>query len=151
LPFGLVSRYFSDSRTLADDFSSYEARQFRHRGGGVPLAIGVIYPETASIQATAGAGTVNVLCRAPISGRLQGVAKPVRKITARMSDQYGTTDLIQGKVLAALPWEGGCKTEAIARYASLDEDTARRALEDLVRRRMVMIDDRNYWRKKPLD
>jgi len=27
----------------------------------------------------------------------------------------------------------------------------RRALEDLVRRGMVTIDDRNYWRKKPLD
>jgi DNA-binding IclR family transcriptional regulator len=68
-----------------------------------------------------------------------------------MSDQYKTTDLIQGKVLAALPWEGGCKTEAVARYASLSEDIVRRALEDLVRRGMVMIDDRNYWRKKPLD
>jgi hypothetical protein len=54
-------------------------------------------------------------------------------------------------VLAALPWEGGCKTEVVARYASLDEDTVRCALEDLVRRRMVTIDDRNYWRKKPLD
>jgi DNA-binding IclR family transcriptional regulator len=68
-----------------------------------------------------------------------------------MSDQYRTPDLIQGKVLAALPWEGGRKTEAVARHASLDEDTVRRALEDLVRRRMVTIDDRNYWRKKPLD
>jgi DNA-binding IclR family transcriptional regulator len=67
-----------------------------------------------------------------------------------MSNQYKTPDLIQGKVLAALPWEGGCKTEAVARYASLSEDTARSALEDLVRRRMVTIDDRNYWRKKPL-
>jgi hypothetical protein len=27
----------------------------------------------------------------------------------------------------------------------------RRALEDLVRRGMVTIDDRSYWRKKPLD
>ena len=60
-----------------------------------------------------------------------------------MSKQYRTSDLIQGKVLAALPWEGGCKTEAVARYASLDEDTARRALEDLVRRGMVTIDDRS--------
>ncbi len=68
-----------------------------------------------------------------------------------MSDQYRTTDLIQGKVLAALPWEGGCKTEAVARDARLSEDIVRRALEDLVRRRMVTIDDRNYWRKKPLD
>ena len=34
--------------------------------------------------------------------------------------------------LAALPWEGGCKTEAVARHAGLSEDTARRALEDLV-------------------
>jgi DNA-binding IclR family transcriptional regulator len=68
-----------------------------------------------------------------------------------MSDQYKTTDLIQGKVLAALPWEGGCKIEAVVRYTSLDEDTVRRALEDLVRRRMVTIDDRNYWRKKPFD
>jgi len=68
-----------------------------------------------------------------------------------MSDQYKTTDLIQGKVLAALPWEGGCKTEAVARYASLDEDAVRRALEDLIRRGMVTIDDQNYWRKKPLD
>jgi DNA-binding IclR family transcriptional regulator len=68
-----------------------------------------------------------------------------------MSNQYKTPDLIQGKVLAALPWEGGCKTGAIARYASLSEDTVRRALEDLVRRRMVTIDDRSYWRKKPLD
>ena len=68
-----------------------------------------------------------------------------------MSNQYKTPDLIQGKVLAALPWEGGCKAEAVARYASLSEDTARSALEDLVRRRMVTIDDRNYWRKKPLD
>ena len=50
-----------------------------------------------------------------------------------------------------MPWEGGCKTEAVARYAGLDEDIARRALEDLIKRRMVMIDDRNYWRKKPLD
>jgi DNA-binding IclR family transcriptional regulator len=65
--------------------------------------------------------------------------------------RYKTSDLIQGKVLAALPWEGGCKTEAVARYASLDEDTVCRALEDLVRRRMVTIDDRSYWRKKPLD
>jgi predicted transcriptional regulator len=68
-----------------------------------------------------------------------------------MSDQYRTTDLIQGKVLAALPWEGGRKTEAVARSASLDEDIVRRALEDLVRRGMVTIDDRNYWRKKSLD
>ena len=68
-----------------------------------------------------------------------------------MSNQYRTTDLIQGKVLAVLPWEGGCKTEAVARYASLDEDTVRRALEDLIRRGMVTIDDQNYWRKKPLD
>jgi hypothetical protein len=35
-------------------------------------------------------------------------------------------------------------------HASLDEDTVRRALEDLITRRMVTIDDRNYWRKKPL-
>jgi DNA-binding IclR family transcriptional regulator len=68
-----------------------------------------------------------------------------------MSKQYRTSDLIQGKVLAALPWEGGCKTEAVARYASLGEDTVRRALEDLIRRGMVTIDDQNYWRKKPLD
>jgi predicted transcriptional regulator len=68
-----------------------------------------------------------------------------------MSDQYRTTDLIQGKVLAALPWEGGRKTEAVARSASLDEGIVRRALEDLVRRGMVTIDDRSYWRKKPLD
>jgi DNA-binding IclR family transcriptional regulator len=68
-----------------------------------------------------------------------------------MSDQYRTTDLIQGKVLAALPWSGGLKTEAVTRYSGLDEDTVRRALEDLVRRGMVTIDDRNYWRKKPLD
>src|ERR1044072_236624 len=61
--------------------------------------------------------------------------------------QIGTPDLIQGKVLAALPWEGGCKTEAVARHASLDEDTVRRALEDLVRRGMVTIDDCSYWRK----
>jgi DNA-binding IclR family transcriptional regulator len=67
-----------------------------------------------------------------------------------MSNKYRTSDLIQGKVLAALPWEGGCKTEAVARYASLDEDTVRRALEDLVRRRMVTIDDQSYWRKKEL-
>jgi hypothetical protein len=32
-----------------------------------------------------------------------------------MSDQYKTTDVIQGKVLAALPWVGGRKTEAVAR------------------------------------
>ena len=44
-------------------------------------------------------------------------------------------------MLAALPWEGGCKTEAVAHYADLDEDTARRALEDLIKRRMVTIDD----------
>jgi DNA-binding IclR family transcriptional regulator len=68
-----------------------------------------------------------------------------------MPDRYGTSDSIQGKVLAALPWEGGCETGAVARYASLDEDTVRRALEDLVRRDMVTIDDQNYWRKKPLD
>jgi hypothetical protein len=74
-----------------------------------------------------------------------------REINSRMSNQYKTPDLIQGKVLAALPWEGGCKTEAVARYAGLSEDTARRALEDLVRRRMVTIDNRNYWRKRPLD
>jgi DNA-binding IclR family transcriptional regulator len=67
-----------------------------------------------------------------------------------MSDRYRTPDSVQGKVLATLPWEGGCKTEAIVRYSTLDEDTVRRALEDLVRRRMVTIDDRNYWRKKPL-
>jgi len=65
--------------------------------------------------------------------------------------QIGTPDSIQGKVLAALPWEGGRKTEAVARHAFLDEDTVRRALEDLVRRGMVTIDDRSYWRKKPLD
>ena len=68
-----------------------------------------------------------------------------------MPKQYRTPDLIQGKVLAALPWEGGCKTETVARYAGLSEDTARSALEDLVRRGMVTIDDRSYWRKKPLD
>jgi DNA-binding IclR family transcriptional regulator len=68
-----------------------------------------------------------------------------------MSDQYKTTDVIQGKVLAALPWEGGRKTEAVARHASLDDDTVRRALENLVRRGMVTIDDQNYWRKKPLE
>src|SRR3954451_22961604 len=67
-----------------------------------------------------------------------------------MPDQYKTTDLIQGKVLAALPWEGGRKTEAVARHAGLGEDIVRRALEDLVRRRIVTIDDRNYWRKKTL-
>ena len=66
-------------------------------------------------------------------------------------NQYRTSDLIQGKVLAVLPWENGCKTEAVVRYTSLDEDTVRRALEDLVRRSMVTIDDRNYWRKKPLN
>jgi DNA-binding transcriptional regulator LsrR (DeoR family) len=70
---------------------------------------------------------------------------------SRMSNKYSTSDLIQGKVLAALPWEGGCKTEAVARYAGLSEDTVRRALEDLVKRGMVTIDNRNYWRKKPLD
>ena len=43
------------------------------------------------------------------------------------------------------------KTEAVVRYTSLDEDTVRRALEDLVRRSMVTINDRNYWRKKPLN
>ena len=64
--------------------------------------------------------------------------------------QIGTPDSIQGKVLAALPWEGGRKTEAVARHAALDEDTVRRALEDLVRRGMVTIDDQNYWRKKPV-
>ena len=67
-----------------------------------------------------------------------------------MSDQYKTTDLIRGKVLAALPWEGGRKTEAVARQAHLSEDIARRALEDLLRRGMVTIDDQNYWRKKPV-
>jgi len=70
---------------------------------------------------------------------------------SRMSKKYRTPDFIQGKVLAALPWEGGCKTEAVARYAYLGEDTVRRALEDLIRRGMVTIDDQNYWRKKPLD
>ena len=65
-----------------------------------------------------------------------------------MPGQYKTTDL-EGKALAALPWEGGCKIEAIVRYTSLDEDTVRCALEDLVRRRTVKIDDRNYWRKSP--
>jgi hypothetical protein len=68
-----------------------------------------------------------------------------------MSNRYKTSDLIQGKVLAALPWEGGCTTEAVTRYTSLSEDVVRRALEDLIRRRMVMIDDRDYWRKKPFD
>jgi hypothetical protein len=67
-----------------------------------------------------------------------------------MPAQYKTPDQIQGKVLAALPWDGGRKTEAVARVSSLDEDTVRRALEDLVRRRMVTIDDQNYWRKKPI-
>jgi DNA-binding IclR family transcriptional regulator len=67
-----------------------------------------------------------------------------------MSTQYRTTDLIQGKVLAALPWEGGRTIKAVARYAGLDEDTIRRALEDLVRRGMVTKDSHNYWRKKPL-
>ena len=32
----------------------------------------------------------------------------------------------------------------------LSEDIARRALEDLLRRGMVTIDDQNYWRKKPV-
>jgi DNA-binding IclR family transcriptional regulator len=68
-----------------------------------------------------------------------------------MPTQYRTTDLIQGKVLAALPWEGGRTTKAVARYAGLNEDTVRSALEDLVRRGMVTKDNRNYWRKKPLD
>jgi DNA-binding IclR family transcriptional regulator len=68
-----------------------------------------------------------------------------------MSDQYRTSDLIQGKVLAVLPWEGGCKTEAVARYSGLGEDTVRRALEDLIKRGMVTIDDHSYWRKRPLD
>ena len=68
-----------------------------------------------------------------------------------MPDQYKTPDLVQGKVLAVLPWDGGCKTEAVARYTCLSEDTVRRALEDLVRRGMVTIDDRSYWRKKPLN
>ena len=67
-----------------------------------------------------------------------------------MPDQYETTDLIQGKVLAAVPWEGGRTTEAVARHTRLSEDIVRRALEDLVRRRMVTIDNRNYWRKKPV-
>src|SRR5690242_7984951 len=66
-------------------------------------------------------------------------------------DRYKTPDLIQGKVLAVLPWEGGCKTETVASYASLSEDITRRALEDLIRRGMVTIDDRNHWRKKSLD
>ena len=68
-----------------------------------------------------------------------------------MPDRYKTSDLIQGKILAVLPWEGGCKTKTVARYASLNEDITRSALEDLVRRGMVTIDDRNYWRKKSLD
>ena len=45
------------------------------------------------------------------------------------------------QVLAALPWEGGRKTEAVARHAHLSEDIARRALEDLLRRGMVTIDE----------
>ena len=60
-----------------------------------------------------------------------------------MSSQYRIAELIQEKVLAALPWEDGCKTEAVARYADLSEDPMRRALEDQVRRRMVTIDNRN--------
>ena len=67
-----------------------------------------------------------------------------------MPTEYRTLDLIQGQILAALPWEGGLRTEAVMRSTSLDEDTVRTALEDLVRRRMVTIDDQNYWRKKPL-
>jgi hypothetical protein len=62
-------------------------------------------------------------------------------LTLISPNQYRTPDLIQGKVLAALPWEGGCKIEAVARYTGLDEDTARRALENLIKRRMVTIDD----------
>jgi len=67
-----------------------------------------------------------------------------------MLAEYRTSDLIQGKILAALPWEGGLRTEAVMRSTSFDEDTVRAALEDLVRRRMVTIDNKNYWRKKPL-
>jgi DNA-binding transcriptional ArsR family regulator len=68
-----------------------------------------------------------------------------------MPDQYETTDLIQGKVLAAVPWEGGRTAEAVARRTGLSEDIVRRALADLTRRRMVIVGDRNYWRKRPLD
>jgi len=57
-----------------------------------------------------------------------------------MSNQCRTSDLLQGKVLAALPWKGGRKTEAVVRSTALDEDTVCGALEDLVRRRMVTID-----------
>jgi predicted transcriptional regulator len=65
--------------------------------------------------------------------------------------KFKTPDLIQGKVLAAVPWEGGCKTEAVARSAKVDESTARNALEDLLKRNMVTIDPRNYWRKKTIE
>src|SRR3954469_3041388 len=47
--------------------------------------------------------------------------------SCRMSDQYKTTDVIQGKVLAALPWVGGRKTEAVARHAALERHRASRA------------------------
>src|SRR3954452_2953265 len=50
-------------------------------------------------------------------------------------------EAVDDYVRAALPRAGGCKTEAVARYAGLDEDTARRALEDLIKRRMVIVDD----------
>jgi hypothetical protein len=74
-----------------------------------------------------------------------------KKITAGMSVHYRTPDFIQRKVLATLPWEGGRKTEAVVRYTFLDGDAMRSALEDLIRRGMVTIDDRSYWRKKPVD
>src|SRR4051794_11168234 len=96
------------------------------------------------------ARVVKVLCRAPTLQQSREQRKQKRN-KGRMPNHYRTPDLIQGKVLAALSWEGGCKTEAVARYAGLDEDIARRTLEDLIKLRMLTIDDRNYWRKKPLD
>lgn len=75
----------------------------------------------------------------------------VRQIeSGRVTLQYKTPDTVQGKVLAVLPWgeDAGLKTETVALRAQLTEDTARSALEDLVRRGMVEIDDRNYWRKR---
>src|ERR1051325_10173546 len=53
-----------------------------------------------------------ILYHVSIASPLSGGPSPRRRHPnrIRMSDQYRTSDLIQGKILAALPWEGGCKT-----------------------------------------
>jgi ribosomal protein S18 acetylase RimI-like enzyme len=57
---------------------------------------------------------------------------------------FRAPDKVWGKVLAETPWERGQTTDPVARKAGIGEDLARAALDDLVRRGTVTIDETSY-------